>query len=118
MASHSRGGYLLPGCDLGRPAGKPFPPKPQPGSAVSLPRKPRVEGSGHLSTTGNTRDEQGRARAAAKCSFPGAFGAGKHGEDRACFPAPPGGIVAQREISEGETSQSHAWQEGTRDEGC
>lgn len=34
------------------------------------------------------------------------------------FPAPPRGITRQGKLSEGEASQSHAYQEGTQDEGC
>ena len=55
----------------------------------------------------NTGGEQGSgaarvARAAAKCSFTGAFEAREH-EDRACFPASLGGTVSQGEILEGKT---------------
>lgn len=83
-AHHSQCGCLCPGCDLGRPIGKPFMSKCQPGLEGSLPRILEVKVSG-----GGPRDRWKRARAVLKGSSARACGAWEKREARACLPSIP-----------------------------
>lgn len=107
-------GRLFPGCDLGRPKGKPTTPTHPPGPQGSLPESSRLKVLGRMPECHRRYLMWTGEDSCHSAGVPGAW------EERRSQSRPSGvrRHTAPRGDSQGATSRSQPGQEGPCDEGC